>query len=193
MSLYSLNSRLEGTSLKELPSYESHLGEGEEAELHVLLSRPLKQEELDLLDAELRGKGVSLLEPVYQYLDPPELVIHARKEQPFLGIVALVLLALAGGIALYWFIFRPKIAPRWDWVAGGMAMGVTGAGLAYYGFEKRKTPLGLAGVGLVGGGTYLAVREFMPKPKVKKRFSNLHTKYSSPTEEGEWVKTGDFK
>ena len=191
MSLYSLRKEARGRDLVELGRYEYLFDEYDEGVLKVRLKEPLTQQQLDQLQAELEGKGVHLIEPVYQYLDPPELVIHARKEQPWLAIAALALLALGGGIALYWWIYKPEIKPNWTWVAGGISMAGVGAGLSYYGFSKSRLELALPGLGLAGGGIYLSVREFMPKPA--KQFKNVHTKYATPVAEGDWVATGDFK
>ena len=186
--LYQLAKRVRGTNLLDLPEYEHLFNEHDEGTLTVGLREALTQEELDLLQQDLEGKIV-LTQPIYQYLDPPELVIPFRKEIAPLAIAAMAIATLAIGGVIYWKLTGLEVKPRPTWAAAGVTLTGLGAGAALYGYQKSKPLVTIPGLAATGGGLFLAIREFIPRkpPPGETEYSidGDEARYSGPVMLGE--------
>lgn len=161
--------RFSGHDIRRLPRLERRLEEGSEWRLTVGTQGEIPQEKLDSLHGELRDRRVNLTKPVTK--KGREVRIFFRKGQPMLWQIAGALIAAIGlGFLLWWVLDKlgvpgvpgfPK--PRWDWVLGGAATALIGSAIGWYSIKRRRPFLGLTGMSAAGTGTYLAIREFMPR------------------------------
>lgn len=145
----------------ELEQANSLFSEGERGWLILYLDRPLGDGELEYVAAQIDGSAFRLLTISF---DNSENALHIQFEATilFLPLVALVLGGL-GVVIVYWVLRKemPNLAlPAALGAAGLGSIGVAGA------FGRRAWFMGLLGVGLVAGGTYLGWRELFPPPLV---------------------------
>jgi len=107
-----------GGSLTRLPEYDSHFATGDMGELRLYLDSPLSQEEISQLERAILSQGVVLTAPIVQ--DAQILVIKFKKTVASLATLVDGISANLQG----WQLFKSESSiPLWALLTGGIALG----------------------------------------------------------------------